>query len=111
LLPAFLPEEYSVELRDFLELTCGQVFLVFLGGLIAFLVIGVILFIALFKLWFELLKAYIYILIDVVLAPFWIMGSLIPGSPMNVSGWLKDLAANLLHFRSQSECSCWDKYF
>jgi len=51
-----------------------------------------------FKLWFELLKAYIYILIDVVLAPFWIMGSLIPGSPMNVSGWLKDLAANLLAF-------------
>ncbi|MDP2585528.1 MAG: hypothetical protein Q8P29_01470 [Candidatus Levybacteria bacterium] len=69
---------------------------------VPFLIIYVIIFIALltalFKLWFALLMAYIKILIDVVLAPFWIMGSLIPGSPISASGWLRDLTANLLAF-------------
>ncbi|MDO8655767.1 MAG: hypothetical protein Q7K45_00885, partial [Nanoarchaeota archaeon] len=48
--------------------------------------------------WFTLLGAYIYILIDIVLAPFWIMGGMIPGSPVNISGWLRDILSNLLAF-------------
>jgi hypothetical protein len=42
--------------------------------------------------------AYIQILLDVVLAPFWIIGGIIPGSPISFSGWLKDIGANLLSF-------------
>jgi hypothetical protein len=70
----------------------------FLGGLIAFLIIGIALLVALFKLWFTLIKAYVFILLDVVLAPFWIIGGIVPGSPISLTGWLKDISANLLAF-------------
>lgn len=69
-----------------------------IAGILAFLVIAIALFIALFRLWFALIFAYINVLLDVVLAPFWIMGSLVPGSPINVSGWLRHLIANLAAF-------------
>lgn len=65
---------------------------------IAYLVIFIALLIALFRLWFSLLMAYINILIDVVLAPFWIVGSLVPGSPVSAVGWLRDIIANLAAF-------------
>jgi hypothetical protein len=65
---------------------------------VVFIVIMFALFAALFRLWFSLLMSYLSILIDVVLAPFWIAGSLIPGSPVNVSGWFRDLIANLATF-------------
>lgn len=67
-------------------------------GTLAFIIISISLLIALFKLWFMLIKAYVSILIDVVLAPFWIIGGLVPGSPINVSGWFRDLIANLAAF-------------
>lgn len=69
-----------------------------LPGLILYLIIFFALFIALFRLWFTLLMSYIYILLDVVLAPFWIIGGIIPGSSISFTGWLKDIAANLLAF-------------
>jgi hypothetical protein len=70
-----------------------------LPWLIIFLVVYIAMFVALIKLWFELLKAYIFILFDVILAPFWIMASLIPGNTgISISSWLKDLAANLAVF-------------
>ena len=65
---------------------------------IPYLIILIALLIALFRLWFTLLMAYIHILIDVVLAPFWIVGSLVPGSPISATGWLRDLIANLAAF-------------
>jgi len=66
--------------------------------IIAYLVILIALLVALFRLWFTLIMAYVYILIDVVLAPFWIIGGIIPGSPISLSGWLRDLIANLAAF-------------
>lgn len=66
--------------------------------LIVFLVIYLALLFALFRLGFELLKAYIFILIDVVFAPFWIVFGLIPGSPVGFGAWLKDILANLSAF-------------
>jgi len=68
------------------------------ASLIAFLVIAVALLVALFRLWFSLIIAYIEILLGVVLAPFWIIGGIIPGSSINLSGWLKNMCANLLAF-------------
>lgn len=65
---------------------------------LALVVISIALLIALFKLWFSLIFAYINILLGVVLAPFWIIGGLFPGSPINVSGWLKSMIANLAAF-------------
>jgi hypothetical protein len=69
-----------------------------IGGILTFIVIALAFLIALFKLWFALIKAYVMILLDVVLAPFWIIGGIIPGSPISLGGWLKDISANLLAF-------------
>jgi len=69
-----------------------------IAGALAFLLMFIIITIALLRLWFSLIKAYVSILLDVVLAPFWIIGGIIPGSPISFSGWLKDMLANLLVF-------------
>lgn len=69
-----------------------------IGGL-AFFIIVILLIWNLFKLWIALLKTYIKILIDIVFAPFWIMGGLLPGSSsLGLTGWLKDLLGNLAVF-------------
>ena len=65
---------------------------------IVFIIILIATFTALIRLWFTLLMSYVMILIDVVLAPFWIIGGILPGSQINFSGWLKDMAANLMAF-------------
>jgi len=71
----------------------------FAPWLIVFLIINLAIFVALIRLWFELLKAYMFILFDIILAPFWIMAGLIPGNTaVNFSSWLKDLVANLAAF-------------
>ncbi len=67
-------------------------------GALAFLVIGIAVLWALFRLWFALISAYIMILIDVVFAPFWIIAGLFPGSQINFSAWIRDLVANLASF-------------
>jgi hypothetical protein len=69
-----------------------------IGGLIAYIIIAVALLVALFKIWLSLIKAYAFILLDVVIAPFYIIGGVIPGSPISIGGWLKDIGANLLAF-------------
>ena len=69
-----------------------------LPTLIIYLIVFLALVVALFRLWFTLLMAYVSILLDVVLAPFWIIGGIVPGSPISFSGWLKDIGANLLAF-------------
>ncbi len=69
-----------------------------IGTVIAFVVIAAALLTALFRLWFQLIKAYISILINITLAPFWIAGGLIPGSPVNFSAWIRDMVGNLASF-------------
>lgn len=72
--------------------------LAWLGGIVAFVVIAVAVLFALFRLWFALLKAYIFILINIVFAPFWIIAGLVPGSKISFTGWLRDMAGNLLAY-------------
>lgn len=81
-----------------LALATGNQILGLLGGLIAFIVIAIALLFALFRLWFTLLKTYIFILLNIVLAPFWILTGLIPGSKIGFTGWLRDMAANLMAY-------------
>ncbi|HVT01214.1 MAG TPA: hypothetical protein VHE53_03200 [Patescibacteria group bacterium] len=69
-----------------------------IGGLVAFLVISAALLTALFRLWFQLLKAYVSLLINIVLAPFWIAAGLFPNSSMSFSTWIRDLIGNLAPF-------------
>jgi len=70
----------------------------FIGGIIAFLIISVAIVTALFRLWLALIKAYIFILIKVVFAPFFIAGGLIPGSTKNFQNWLRDIVGDLAAF-------------
>ena len=76
----------------------GSAALGLFGTIIAFIVIGVALLWALFRLWFVLLSAYIYILLDIILAPFWIVAGLFPGSQISFNAWIRDLIANLAAF-------------
>lgn len=67
---------------------------------LAFLIITIAILWALIRLWFTLIKAYVFILIDVILAPFWIVAGLFPraGPSVGFGGWIRDLVANLLVF-------------
>jgi hypothetical protein len=66
--------------------------------LLLYIIILIAILTSLFRLWFSLLITYIQILLDIVLAPFWIIGGIVPGSPISLSGWIRDLSANLLAF-------------
>lgn len=64
------------------------------------LIFSIAILVQLFKLWFALLKSFISVLMDVILAPFWILGGLIPGAGANIGfgAWIRDLIANLAVF-------------
>ena len=68
------------------------------GGILAYIIIAVALLWALMRLWFALLSAYVMILIDIVLAPFWIVAGLFPGSSINFTAWIRSFVANLSVF-------------
>jgi hypothetical protein len=68
-----------------------------LAGITAALVVGVAIVIAAFKIFFELLKTYISIIISVATAPVMLMLGAIPGQN-NFFKWLKGLFGNLMVF-------------
>lgn len=82
----------------FVANNAGSVTVGVIAGALAFLVIGAAILWALIRLWFALLNAYIFIIIDVVTAPFWIIAGIAPGSTFNFSAWIRDLMANLMAF-------------
>ncbi|HRS23251.1 MAG TPA: hypothetical protein P5562_03795, partial [Candidatus Woesebacteria bacterium] len=66
------------------------------GGIVNF-ILGIVLLFAFFKLFFSLLLNYVQVLIQVIIAPFLLMISALPGQ--NTFGnWLKGLLKNLLPF-------------
>jgi hypothetical protein len=67
-------------------------------SVLAFLVIVIALLIAMVRTWFMLLKAYIFVLLGVIFAPFYIVAGLIPGSTIGFGSWFKGMAAHLLAF-------------
>lgn len=69
------------------------------AGLIAFIVIAIAVLWALFTTWFMLLRAYIFLLLDVIFAPFWISVGILPGaSGLGFGKWLRHVLANLAVF-------------
>ncbi|RJQ38419.1 hypothetical protein C4559_01370 [Candidatus Microgenomates bacterium] len=72
-----------------------------LREILPFLIVYIIIFIAilwaLLRLWFQLLTAYIFILLDVILAPFFIITGVFPGG-LGIGGWLRDIVSNLSVF-------------
>lgn len=67
-------------------------------GFLWFFIIAVVLLITLFRIWFELLKAYIMVLMYVILAPIWIVFGLLPKRPLGFERWLRVFFANLAVF-------------
>ncbi len=70
----------------------------FAASIILPLIIGVAILVSLFKLWFTLIKAYVIIIINIIIAPFWIFLGVFPGSKVNFESWLRQLIAYLLVF-------------
>lgn len=66
--------------------------------IIAYLIIVIAILSSLFRVWFMLIKAYVYIILDVIFAPFWIVKGIIPGAGGGVGPWLRSLLANLAAF-------------
>ena len=64
------------------------------------LILGAAIIVMLLRLWITLISAYIFILIDIVFAPFWIALGLIPASnnQLGFGPWIRDLVANLSAF-------------
>jgi len=70
-----------------------------LAGILAFLVIAGAIIFAMFRLWFSLIKAYVYIIFDIIIAPLWILSGLLPGGAApGFSGWLRNMVAHLSAF-------------
>jgi len=67
-------------------------------NILAFLIIGIAVLVALFRLWLELIKAYIFIILDIIIAPFWILAGLIPGANVSFASWLREIGGELLAF-------------
>lgn len=65
---------------------------------IPYFIILLAMFFALFRVWIALIKAFVFVLIDVTLAPVWIMFGAIPGSSVGFGSWLRDISANLIAF-------------
>ena len=70
----------------------------FIGTIIMFIIILATILYALFKIWFSLLRAYIYTIVYVIMAPLWIVAGLLPQKPLGFSGWWRSLFANLAIF-------------
>lgn len=66
--------------------------------IIPFLIIMIATIWALFQLWKTLIMAYIFTLVDVVIAPFWLLLGLVPGSKLGFSAWFRDIIANIAVF-------------
>ena len=74
---------------------CLTQFGLWITQLIVIAIIIIAILIALFRLWFELIKTYITILIFVIMGPIWIVFGLIPGRPLGFEKWLRIMFANL----------------
>lgn len=66
--------------------------------ILVFLVVLITIIIALFRTWYNLVKAYIFTLIYIIMGPFWIVFGLLPNKPLGVGVWLRSLFANLALF-------------
>lgn len=65
------------------------------AGFLAFLIIGIAVLWSLFRLWFQLIMAYVLLLLDVVFAPFWMLVGVFPGAPIGFGAWLRSILSNL----------------
>ncbi len=68
-----------------------------IAGLIAYIVIIIAIFQALLRIWFQLIKCYISVLVTVVFSPFYIASGLIPGRS-GLGAFFRGMLSNLAVF-------------
>lgn len=71
---------------------------IWLIDVLLILIITVTLFVALFRLWYELIKTYVTFFIFVILGPIYIVFGLIPSRPLGFEKWFRLIFANLAAF-------------
>ncbi len=79
-------------------LPCLQSFIEWILEQTVKLIIIIAILIALFRLWFQLIKTYITFIIFVIMGPLWIVFGLIPGRPLGFEKWIRIVFANLAVF-------------
>lgn len=72
--------------------------IIWLVKLIATLIVIITLIVILVRLWFELLKCAVLLLIYTIGGPIWIVFGLIPGRPLGFEKWLRLMFAHLAAF-------------
>lgn len=77
---------------------CIPQFISWVTGMIITIIIIVAILIAMLRLWFELIKTYVTLLIFIILGPIWIVLGLVPGRPLGFERWLRIIFANLAVF-------------
>lgn len=70
----------------------------FLAGLLALIIVFLALMWAMFTLWFELLKAYVMLILYIIAAPLWIITGLLPGTPLGFGKWMRRMFVHLAVF-------------
>lgn len=66
--------------------------------IIMLIIVFVAIVVALFKTWWELLKAYVQVLVYAIIAPVYIVFGLLPGHPLGFGKLARGVGANLLAF-------------
>jgi hypothetical protein len=69
-----------------------------LANLLTVLIVYCVMFMLLLRLWFELLKAYVMIILYAITGPFWIIMGLLPSKPLGFEKWFRRIFANLIAF-------------
>ena len=91
------PAQQGIELmvEDLLNIGAVGEALAWLSSLAAATIIGIAILIGTFKIFLELLKAYIAVILQIVFSPILLMMGAIPGQNTFMS-WIKNLAGNLI---------------
>lgn len=80
-------------LDNFYQIVVTAVF-----SIIAFLIVIIAILYTLFRVWFTLIKSFIYVLVDAMIGPIWITLGIFPGSKLGFTSWIRHLAAHLSVF-------------
>jgi hypothetical protein len=72
--------------------------LAFIFGIVGKLIIVCALLIAAIRVWFMLIRAYIYVIMYTIVSPIYIFMGILPGSSLGFTNWFRAVAASLLVF-------------
>ncbi|HVF69071.1 MAG TPA: hypothetical protein VNA13_00750 [Xanthomonadales bacterium] len=78
--------------------SCIASFFGWLASIVVVLIILVVLLVSLFRLWFQLIKAYLFTLVYIIVSPIYIVFGLLPTKPLGFEKWLRALFVNIAVF-------------